>query len=561
MPTHEAKPIYKEGTVGCTNLHINTSTVSTPPHFGSSSMELLVACQVFLALLAFVLLSISWLVPGRKKGKSKPLPPEPSGAWPVLGHLPVLMGKEIAARTLGRVADQYGPVFMLRLGAHRTLVISSHEAARECFTTFDREFAARPRIAAAKYIGYDYTMFGLASYGHLWREMRKISAMELLSTGRLEKLRHIRTAEVHTRMKELHELCATAAGRAQVEMKQWFEDTTFNVMVRMVVGRRYNFGGSGADGEQMRRFQKALVDLLYLAGSFVPSDAVPWLEWLDLQGYIKAMKQTSKELDAVADVWIEEHRQKRREKTDMAGDGDQDFIDVMLSAMDGVDLGGLDRDIAMKGTILSMVLGGTEPSSVTMTWALALLLNHRQVLDKIRQELDLHVGTARNVEEKDLANLVYLQAAMKEAMRLYPVAPLSVPHEATADCRVAGYHVPAGTRLYTNLWKLHRDPRVWADPEAFRPERFLAGGEAAGVDVRGKQFHYLPFSSGRRACPGITLALRVMQLTLARLVHGFELGTPGEAPVDMEEGPGMHITKAAPLEVVLSPRLPPHLYD
>lgn len=300
-------------------------------------MELLVACQGILALLALVFLYNSWLArpAGHKKGNTELLlPPEPAGAWPVVGHLPLLGGKEIAARTLGRMADEYGPIFMLRLGAHRTLVISTREATKECFTTCDREFAARPRIAAAKYIGYDYTMFGLASYSPYWREMRKISSMELLSSGRLEKLRHIRAAEVHTRMRELYELCtADGGGRAKVEMKQWFEDTTFNVVVRMVVGKRYHFDGSGADGEQMRRFQKALQDLLYLAGSFVPSDAVPWLEWLDLQGYIKAMKRTSKELDAVADAWIEEHRQKirRSEAAKGADQDDGDFIDVMLS--------------------------------------------------------------------------------------------------------------------------------------------------------------------------------------------------------------------------------------
>ncbi|MQL76039.1 hypothetical protein Taro_008425 [Colocasia esculenta] len=196
-----------------------------------------------------------------------------------------------------------------------------------------------------------------------------------------------------------------------------------------------------------------------------------------------------------------------------------------------------------------------------MTWALALLLNHRPVLDKVRRELDLHVGTARNVEEKDVPDLVYLQAVVKETMRLYPVGPLSVAHDSTADCWVGGYHIPAGTRLLTNLWKLHRDPQVWwPDPEEFRPDRFLAGGEAAGVDVRGQQFGCLPFGSGRRMCPAVNLALPLMQLILTRLVHEFELGTPGGAPVDMGEGVGLALTKTAPLEVLITPRLSPHLY-
>ncbi|MQL92702.1 hypothetical protein Taro_025330 [Colocasia esculenta] len=528
-------------------------------------MDLLLTCVCLLGLLALALLArSSWLAGGRARGNKGDQvvlrrPPEPAGAWPVVGHLPLLGGKEVAARTLGRMADKYGPVFMLRLGANPTLVISSQEVARDCFTTCDRDFASRPRSAAGKHIGYDHSLMPLAPYGPRWREMRKVTTVELLSPARLEKLRHVRATEVDMRMSELHQLCEDGGGRSKlVDMGQWFMDTTFNIIVRMVVGKRY-FGGGG-EGQQMRRFQKAFTEGIYLMGMFVPSDAVPWLEWLDLQGHIKAMKRTSKELDAVLVTWIEEHRQKKRDEFGNA-EGEQDFIDMMLSSLRGVDIAGLDLHTAIKATVLAVVGGGVETSTVTMTWALALLLNHPLVLDKVRRELDLHVGTTRNVEEKDVPNLVYLQAVVKETMRLYPAGPLSVPHEATADCRVGGYHVPAGTRLLTNLWKLHRDPQVWwPDPEEFRPERFLAGGEAAGVDVRGQHFGYLPFGSGRRMCPGINLALPVMQLMLARLVHGFELGTPGSSPVDMGEGLGLSLIKMAPLDVLITPRLHSHLY-
>ncbi|MQM15848.1 hypothetical protein Taro_048802 [Colocasia esculenta] len=536
----------------------------TFPQPTAAPMDLLLTCQCLSGLLALVLLAGSLWLPrprdGGKKGEEPRMPPEPAGAWPVVGHFPLLMrGKEIAARTLGRMADKYGPVFMLRLGAHRTLVISSQEAARDCFTTWDRVFATRPRSTAGKHLAYDHSMIGFAPYGPTWREMRKMATVELLSPGRLEKLRHVRATEVDMRISELHQLCEDGGGRPKVvDMGRWFMDTTFNIIVRMVVGKRYSSGGG--EGEQMRRFQKVLAELLYLMGMFVPSDAVPWLEWLDLQGYIKAMKKTFKELDAVLVTWIEEHRKKRREKPDK-DKSDQDFIDVMLSAMEGLDLAGLDPNTLIKATSGAIVIAGTDTSAGTMTWALALLLNHRRVLDKVRQEIDLHVGAARNVEEKDIPNLVYLHAVVKETTRLYPVAPLSLPHEATADCRVGGYHVPAGTRLLTNLWRLHRDPRVWGpDTEEFRPERFLDGEEVAGVDVRGKQFQFLPFGSGRRMCPGLTLALQTMQLTLARLIHGFELGTAGGAPVDMGEGLGVTLNKAAPLEVLITPRLPLHLY-
>lgn len=179
-------------------------------------------------------------------------------------------------------------------------------------------------------------------------------------------------------------------------------------------------------------------------------------------------------------------------------------------------------------------------------------------MKKAQEELDLHVGTERQVEESDISNLVYLQAIIKETLRLYPAGPLLGPREALEDCTVAGYRVPAGTRLVVNVWKIQRDPRVWENPSAFAPERFLESH--SHVDVRGQQFNLMPFGFGRRSCPGVSFAMQVLHLTLARLLHGFKIETASGQAVDLTESPGLTIPKATPLEVLLSPRLPSELY-
>ena len=206
----------------------------------------------------------------------------------------------------------------------------------------------------------------------------------------------------------------------------------------------------------------------------------------------------------------------------------------------------------------SLILGGNDTTVVTLTWALSLLLNNRHTLQRAQDELDVHVGRHRQVDELDISNLVYLQAVVKETLRLYPALPLSVPRYAMEDCTVAGFHVPAGTRLFVNLWKLQRDPAVWSDPLEFKPERFL--NDHTHLDFRGTNFEYIPFGSGRRSCPGISFALLVVHLTLARLLHGFALDTVSGTPVDMSESPGLTNPKATPLEVKLTPRLPSELY-
>ena len=187
-----------------------------------------------------------------------------------------------------------------------------------------------------------------------------------------------------------------------------------------------------------------------------------------------------------------------------------------------------------------------------------MLLNNRHAIKKAQDEIEAQVGKDRQVEESDIKNLPHLQAIVKEALRLYPAAPLSAPREAMEDCTVAGFHIPAGTRLLVNLWKLMRDPNVWEKPSEFVPERFL--NEHADFDVRGQDFEFIPFASGRRMCPGVTFALQILHLALARLLHGFELGTVSDKPVDMTESPALTLPKATPLEVTVTPRLSSKLY-
>jgi cytochrome P450 len=205
-----------------------------------------------------------------------------------------------------------------------------------------------------------------------------------------------------------------------------------------------------------------------------------------------------------------------------------------------------------------LIIGGSDTTTITMIWALSLLLNNREALKKAQQELDLHIGRERQVKESDIKNLVYLQAILKETMRLYPAGPLSIRRESREDCTLAGYHIPTGTRLLVNLSKIHRDPHVWSDPNEFRPERFLT--THLGVDVKGQHFELIPFGTGRRFCPGISLALQVMQLTLATLLHAFEIATPSDEPVDMTENVALTNLKSTPLEVHLTPRLPAQVY-
>ncbi|XP_022149478.1 cytochrome P450 81D1-like [Momordica charantia] len=196
-----------------------------------------------------------------------------------------------------------------------------------------------------------------------------------------------------------------------------------------------------------------------------------------------------------------------------------------------------------------LLRAGTDTSSVTLNWAMTQLLNNPEVLAKAKAELDANVGQDRFVDESDLANLNFLQAIVSETLRLQPAAPMLLSHYSSEDCTVAGYDIPRGTTLLVNAWAIHRDPKLWDDPTRFRPERFL--GSAANESQCNK---VIAFGLGRRACPGETMALRFVGLTLGLLIQCYEWKKGGEEEIDMGEGGGITIHKAKPLEVMCKPR-------
>lgn len=494
-----------------------------------------------------------------RTAKRPPRAPLAAGGWPLLGHTRLLDGsktKELPHITLASMAEKYGPIFSIRMGVHPVVVISSWELAKECFTTHDNVLASRAKYTATRILGYDYANFGFAPYGEFWREMRKLAVAELLSSRRIDLLKNVREAELKTSLGELYNTWtkrkgSLSDGTALVDIQQWFADLNMNVILMMVASKRCS------GDEKARRYQKAFRDWFHLIGMFLMRDAVPFLKWLDFDGAakIKEMERNVKELDEIFEEWLEE-KQRQKSKSDVKKT--EDFMDVMLSALKGVNHEPFDANTVNKATCTTLIGGATDTTAVTLTWALSLLLNNRETIKKAQQELDLHVGKGRLVNESDMSNLVYIQAIVKETLRLYPAGPVGINRQFTEDAIVGGYHVPAGTRLMVNLWKIQTDPRIWEDPFAFKPERFL--GEHKNIDVKGQHFEVIPFGAGRRQCAGIHLGLQMTQLALAGLLQSFEISTPSNEPVDMTATFGLSHSKTLPLEVLVKPRLPPSLY-
>ncbi|WMV57502.1 hypothetical protein MTR67_050887 [Solanum verrucosum] len=194
---------------------------------------------------------------------------------------------------------------------------------------------------------------------------------------------------------------------------------------------------------------------------------------------------------------------------------------------------------------------GTSPSAIE--WILPELLRHPHVMKKLQKELEQVVGLERMVKESDLENLNYLDMVVKEGLRLHVIAPLA-PHEAMEDCVFNSFHIQKGSRIMINCYAVHRDPNIWPEPEKFLLERFVG----SSIDIHGRNFQLLPFGSGRRGCPAMQLAIVLVDLIVAQLVHCFDWELPnGMQPcdLDVEEHFGLATSRENPLMAILTYRL------
>ncbi|XP_050365523.1 cytochrome P450 CYP82H23-like [Argentina anserina] len=139
------------------------------------------------------------------------------------------------------MADKYGPIFTIWLGKNCALVINNYEAVKECFTTNDRVFATRPSSAQAKYLAYNGAALGLSPYGAYWRSMRKLAINELLSSRRLETLKHVQVSEVDAFVKGLYSVWENRGhdGQSKVVISELIEHLTFNVRTKSIARKSY----------------------------------------------------------------------------------------------------------------------------------------------------------------------------------------------------------------------------------------------------------------------------------------------------------------------------------
>ncbi|KAK3442186.1 hypothetical protein EUGRSUZ_B02410 [Eucalyptus grandis] len=484
------------------------------------------------------------------------LPPSPK-ALPVLGHLHLL--SPLIHRSFRDFAARLGPLFSLRLGSVLCVVASTPDLARELLKTHELTFSARKHNAAIDHLTYQ-SAFAFAPYGPYWKFIKKLSQTELLGARTLNQFLPIRTSELQHFIRVLHD---KSLRRESVNVTQELVKYANNIISQMMLSIR----SSGVDS-QADEARTLIREVTQIFGEFNVSDFIWFCKNVDFQGYKKRFEDIHRRYDVLLEKIMRDReelrRKKRMQRAEEGGRKDEvkDFLDMMLDIYE-------DENSEMKLTrehikalVLDIFTAGTDTSATSVEWALAELINNPMVLKKAREEISSVVGDQRLVNESDVKSLPYIQAIIKEALRLHPPIPM-VARKSVQECHIRGYVIPKDTLLFVNIWAIARDPKVWANPLQFSPERFLesADGNVTGViDVKGQHFELLPFGSGRRGCPGISLAMLELPTVLAAMIQCFDWKPcdqdGGEVnAVNMDERPGLTCPRANELFCVPVSRL------
>ncbi|KAA8516210.1 hypothetical protein F0562_019389 [Nyssa sinensis] len=461
--------------------------------------------------------------------------PGPSGV-PVIGSMNLMAG--LAHHRIAAMAKtcQAKRLMAFSLGETRVIVTCNPNVAKEILNS--SVFADRPVKESAYRLMFNRAI-GFAPYGVYWRTLRRIAATHLFCPKQI-KLSEAPRFVIARQMVAMF----GATHRGDICVRYALKRASLNNMMCSVFGRKYGLDSSNAETDELAK----LVDEGYeLLGTLNWSDHLSWLADFDPQKIRLRCSKLVPKVNRFVSQIIAEHRTQ-------TGELNRDFVHVLLS------LQGPDKlsDSDMIAVLWEMIFRGTDTVAVLIEWVLARMVLHPDVQSRVHDELDKIVGRSRAVMESDVSAMVYLPAVVKEVLRLHPPGPLlSWARLAITDTTVDGNQVPAGTTAMVNMWAITRDPEVWAEPLAFKPERFL--NLEAEFSILGYDLRLAPFGSGRRTCPGKTLGLSTVTFWVASLLHEFECGPSNLSTVNLSEVLRLSCEMANPLTVKVRPRRTPSL--
>ncbi|KAJ6363118.1 hypothetical protein OIU78_003323 [Salix suchowensis] len=481
--------------------------------------------SLILPLLPLILYFLTSIV--ARSSASKNLPPGPV-SYPLFGNW-LQVGNDLNHRLLASLSQTYGAVFLLKLGSKNLAVVSDPELANQVLHAQGVEFGSRPRnVVFDIFTGGGQDMV-FTVYGEHWRKMRRIMTLPFFTNKVVNQYSNSWEQEMDLVVEDLKD--SEKVRTEGIVVRKRLQLMLYNIMYRMMFDAKFQ---SQEDPlfVQATRFNS---ERSRLAQSFEYNygDFIPWLRPF-LRGYLNKCRDLQQRRLAFFNSYFIEERRKI-----MACNGENHKISCAMDHIIHAQMKGEISEENVLYIVENINVAAIETTLWSMEWVIAELVNHPTVQEKIRDEITA-VLKGNPVTESRLHELPYLQATIKETLRLHTPIPLLVPHMNLEEAKLGGFTIPKESKVVVNAWWLANNPEWWEKPSEFRPERFLEEDRDTDAVVGGKvDFRFLPFGVGRRSCPGIILAMPILGLVVARLVSNFEMKAPSvTGKIDVSEKGG-----------------------
>ncbi|KAK2846644.1 hypothetical protein Q5P01_009643 [Channa striata] len=435
---------------------------------------------VMTVILAGLLLALLWF--SARNSRKHRLPPGPF-ALPLIGNLPQV-DKNAPFKSFLEFSETYGPVITLYLGWRRTVVLVGYDAVKEALVDHADDFTGRGQIPILLKVTRGYGL--VISNGERWRQLRRFTLTTLRDFGMGRK---VMEEWIQEESKHMRTYMDTFKAKP-FDPTFLLSCTVSNVICCLVFGQRFSY--------EDKRFLR----LLTIVSEVLKFGSSPRGQSFD----------EVEELREFTEKKIQEHKET------LDPSSPRDYIDCFLIRMSQ------EKDVPttefhlhnLVAMVLNLFQAGTETTSSTIRYALSVLIKYPQIQEKMQQEIDTVIGRERCANMEDRKSLPFTDAVIHEVQRFLDIVPFSVPHYAFKDVSFRGYTIPKDTIILPLLHSVLKEEKHWATPWSFNPQHFL--------DQNGnfkKNPAFLPFSAGKRACVGESLARMELFIFVVSLLQNF----------------------------------------
>uniref|UniRef100_A0A8C5MVD9 Cytochrome P450 n=1 Tax=Leptobrachium leishanense TaxID=445787 RepID=A0A8C5MVD9_9ANUR len=479
--------------------------------------------SILLSLVVFLFLLNNFFDNKRNVYKNFPPGPRP---LPLIGNLHnMLMRRQKPHLIFREIAKEYGPVFSLRMGSEKIVILCGYEAVKEALVNYADEFSERPVIPMMNEVSKGHGM--IFSQGENWKVMRRFTLSTLRDFGMGKKTIE---AKINEESDSLIEVFESYKGKP-FDNQTIMNSAVANIIISILLGSRFEY-----NSPSLLKLMKLMNENLRLLSSPLALlfNAFPSvLRWIP-----GSHKQVFKNALEMKDFFTETFV-KYREELDM--NDQRNLIDAFLvkqkEEKPAPQIFFHNENLL---SLLSTLFGaGMETTSTTLRWGIMLMMKYSQIQKNVQEEIDRVIGSAQPLAEHR-KQMPYTDAVIHEIQRFGNIAPTTIPHATAQDVTFRGFFLPKGTHVIPVLSSVLQDTAYFAKPYDFYPEHFL---DSDGKFVKNEAF--LPFSAGRRSCAGETLAKMELFLFFTRLVQKFTFEPPPGVEVDFTPNSGISTSPLA----------------